>query len=46
MDGLSRIEDKSSGLRKLRKHALVMGVGFIRLMAVIQVETENYAGSR
>lgn len=23
-----------------------MGVGFIRLMAVIQVETENYAGSR
>ena len=46
MDGLSRIEVKSSGLRKLRKHALGMGVGFIRLMTVIQVERETYAGSR
>lgn len=36
MDGLIRIDVKSSGLRKLRKQALVMGVGFIRLMAVIQ----------
>lgn len=46
MCGLSRIEVKSSGPRKLRKHGLVMGVGFIRMMAVIQMERKTNAVSR
>lgn len=38
---ISRVEVKSFGLRKLRKHGSIMGFGLTRMMAVIQLMETN-----